>query len=374
MKSFLKISALIIALSITLCACSNQPQKSPTKKVDFKLDESLYSMSENLDDFTFALNGKAIDFPIYYSDFQKSGWKITKSDSEKSLEPMQYGVFEVEQKNGKMGIYFANFKNETAKLEDLAVCGVVAEYDEKNIAELPQGLKLGSAKKESIIKAFGEPQSEKENEMVYSFDEKSEVKLGFKNGVLNRIDAKTIADPLYLNASDEVPEIVKSYKAPKELSTKLKDFTFYLYGKTYTMPLPVSVLIENGWILAAKTDDYILPNETYKGGVKLTTLNRTLTFDIKNLADYPTTAENCFITAIESKYDMKLDMVLGYSWIRVGVSESTFLNTFSKKNFTEIKKTKKKTEYIYEAPEKGKIVVTAKEGYISRISVSLKEE
>ena len=372
MNKNIKVFSLLLAL-LMLVGCSSQ-KKAEKKLPKFELDESAYKMSEKLEDFTLALNGKVLKFPLSYGEFQKSGWALTKENQNKTLEPRQYGAFEIELEGKKMGAYFVNFEDETAAISDSVVCGAVLEENDESLIELPKGIKLSESDKKSARKAFGKPSSETTNKLTYSFSEEKSVVLTFKDDKLYKIDAKYVADPRYFGASSEVPEIVKDYKAPKELSTSLSDFTFYLYGKTYTMPLPVSVLIENGWILASKTEEYILPGEVFEGAVKLTTLNRTITFDVKNLADYPTTAENCFITEIESKYDFKLDMVLGVSWVRVGGSESSLVNTFGEKNFSDIKKTKKKTEYIYEDPEKGKIVVTAKEGYISRISVSLKEE
>lgn len=370
MKNIIKLLSIALIFSLLLGGCGETGRNS-MKETNFKLDESFYEMSDELGDFTLALNGKTIKLPLYYDDFVKSGWSLSKADKNKTLKARQYGVFEIELEGAKMGAYFVNFKDEEIDIKKTAVCGVVSEWDETAVVELSKSVKLGSSKKADIIKKFGKPTTQTSDEISYSFGEKAEIILTIKNGVVFKIDAKNIADPLYLNASEKVPRIVKDYKAPKELSTKLSDFTFYLYGKTYTMPLPVSVLIENGWILAAKTDDFILPGETYEGAVKLTTLNRTLTFDVKNLADYPTTAQNCFITAIESKYDMKLDMVLGVSWVRVGGSESSITSIFEKKDFSKIKKTSKKTEYIYEDPEKGRITITAKEGYISKIRVEL---
>ncbi len=370
MKKLLAIVCIISIFCLSFGGCTKgSSPKDEEKAVSFSLDECLYPMAEELSGFTAALNGKVIKFPLSFEDFSLSGWKISAEDKSKTLKSGQYGIFRAELEKSQIGLYFANFSDEEKPLRDCAVCGASAQSDGSSVIELPKNIILGKSTKSEIIKAFGEAEYS-DGEFRYAFDEGGEVILRIQEDKLSKIDIKKIADPLYLNASSEVPEIVKNYKAPKELSTDIKDFTFYLYGKTYTMPLPVSVLIENGWILAAKTDEYILPGEILEGAVKLTTLNRTLTFDVKNLADYPTTPENCFITSIESKYDMKLDMVLGVSWVRVGGSESSIINTFGEKDFTK-NTTKKKTEYIYEDPETGKITITAKEGYISKIRIEL---
>ena len=136
------------------------------------------------------------------------------------------------------------------------------------------------------------------------------------------------------------------------------------------MPLPLSRLLEAGWIMAAKTESSVPANGTLEDAVKITYANRTLTLTLKNVADYPTIPENCFVTSIESTSDVKLDLTLA-NGCRVGSTKSNFEATFRKEDFTSIKTKGKYTYYTYSHESQGTLTVTTNDdtGYITSIKV-----
>lgn len=376
MKIKLRLICILVAFSLvsTFCGCG----KGSEDAVSYPLNESLAEMSDELLDYSAAINGSVVKFPLYYSEFIKTGWELDSSFLHSKLGPGQYSIYKVISGDGFGGAYFANFSEEEKKITECAVCGISSTVEQKARIELPKKILMGASTLEEIKLAYGESELSSEDiesdaatgVLTYGSSENSAVKLTVSDGILTGVELYNISNPDYLNASDKVPEEVKNYKDPEDLSYKLSDFTFYLYGTTYTMPLPVSRLIESGWVKAAVSDKYVLPGETLEGAIKLTRSNRTLTFDVKNLADYPTTVENCFITSIESKSSVKLDFTLA-GGCRVGSAQSNFEATFNRKDFSTVTEKKGKTTYVYENEDKGKLTVVCSEGYISKIKVEI---
>lgn len=372
----LRLICILVAFSLvlTFCGCGEGREDA----VSYPLDESLAEMSDELGDCSAAINGSVVKFPLYYSEFIKTGWELDSSLLHSKLGSGQYSIYKIKSGDEFSGAYFANFSEEEKEITECTVCGISSTVEQKVRVELPQKVLMGVSTLEEIKVAYGESEISSEDiesdtatgVLTYGSNESSALKLTLTDGILTGVELYNISNPDYSNASDKVPDEVKNYKAPEDLSYKLSDFTFYLYGTTYTMPLPVSRLVESGWVKAAVSDKYVLPGETLEGAIKLTRSNRTLTFDVKNLADYPTTVENCFITSIESKSSVKLDFTLA-GGCRVGSSQSNFEATFNRKDFSTVTEKKGKTTYVYENEDKGKLMVVCSEGYISKIKVEM---
>jgi len=367
MKKLLKLTSFVLCILLLLSSCAKDKVELP----EYPLDESLYTMSDNITGATLSLNGVVVAFPLEYEEFKSTGWKLASDQKSEALDGGQYSLYELVNGENRVKGWFANFTDEKKSLSQCTVCGIEADTSLGTSIELPRKVVLGKSEKKAIEESFPNP-LEQEDSYVYGEKATGITTLKFdENNVLNFVSVMKLSDPRYLNASKEVPEQVEKYKAPDYLSSDLDDFTFYLYGKTYTMPLPISALVEAGWVKAMASESYLLPGEIMEDAVKLTKANRTLSLSVKNLADYPTIVENCFVTAIESTSSVKLDLVIANSYIRVGNYESAITSAFDENDFTEIKKTKKKTEYIYEDGEKGRITITVKNSYINNIKIEL---
>ncbi len=364
-----RIISVALMLVILLCGCGKATTEGTAS---FEIDEMYYSMSEELFGFTAALNGTVMQFPMKYSQLLKIGWELKSNDKHVTLQSGQYSIYNIKKGEYETEAYFANLGNEEAKLSDCLVCGISTAVSDGVALSLPENIELGKSTQEEINSAYGDPDEMSGDTLIYEQSRENGAKFIFKYGVLFEVYLYNITDPYIAEFSEEPPKAVKDYKDPEELSTELKDFSFYLYGTTYTMPLPLSRLLEGGWMLAGKAADSIPAGETAEDVVKITRSNRTLTLTLKNIADYPTLPENCFVTSIESTSDVKLDMTLA-NGCRVGTTKSNLEATFGKDKFTRIEKDGKYSHYVYSDSSHGTLTVTTNDetGYITLIKVEM---
>lgn len=362
-----KIVAVALLLCMLLCGCGKT--ETPQETTSFPLDESKATMGQSLSDYTAAINGKVFCFPIQYSDFAALGFTLDSSLKNATLKAGQYSIYKVKDGDSVTEIYIANLSDTEKELTECIVCGVVANADRNVQLDLPKGITLGETHT-NVIEKYGEANESKGDTLTYG-TELEGAKFEFKDGKLFEVYYYRIVNPEDLKYSDKAPKEVKAYKKPKYLSNELSDFTFYLYGTTYTMPLPVSRMIKSGWIKVAESGEYIPANSVVEDAVKITAANRTLTLGVKNVADYPTKVENCLVTSIKSTTDVKLDLTLA-NGCRVGSTTYNLENTFGKENFTSIEKKGGNTKYIYIHKGEAKLTITAnKSGIITEIKIEL---
>ncbi len=369
MKKFLAVIAALLTLAVsTGCAkTADYARSSSLPTVTAEIPDDLY-------DYTAAINGKAVQFPLTYTEFQKCGLTLKSNEVHATLESGQYALFAVNDGKNETAAFFANFSDKKKKAADCAVCGVQISESDGVSLQLAQGIALGRTDKATVEKAYGTPTSRKSENgtVVLTYGDTDGAELSFKGGRLTEISYKRIADPRYADSSDSEPEAVSAYKKPKDLSKKLSSMSFYLYGEVYKFPTPVKTLINDGWVLAAKECEYVPSGETVKNAVKLTRANSTITLGVKNTADYATTVENCFITGIKSSYSQRLDLTL-YGGCRVGAAKSTLLAAYPEKSFTAITTKKNKTIYTYCANDGAQLEITVNNdnGYITKIQFSM---
>ena len=362
-----RILAICLAFFILLCGCAKNTEME--EAVAFPLDESKVIMGESLSDYTAAINGKVFCFPLGYSDFATLGFTLDSSLKNATLKAGQYSIYKVNDGDYITEVYIANLSDTEKELTDCTVCGVVSSVERNVQLILPKDISFG-ASMNSVTEKYGSADKTTADTLIYG-TELEGAKLGFEDGGLHEIYYYRIVNPEDLEFSNETPKEVKAYKDPEYLSNELSDFTFYLYGTTYTMPLPVSRMIKAGWIKVAESGEYLPANATVEDAGKLTAANRTLTLGVRNIANYPTSVENCYVTGVKSTTDVKLDLTLA-NGCRVGSTTYNLENTFGKDNFTSIEKKGGKTKYIYIHKGEAKLTVIANEsGIITEIKIEL---
>lgn len=359
---------IVVCLVFVFLFCGCGKAETSQETISFSLDESKAVMGESLFSYTAAINGKVFSFPLQYSKFATLGFTLDSSLKNATLKAGQYSIYKVKDGDYVTEIYIGNLSDTEKELTECIVCGVVSNADRNVQLDLPKDVTLGETRA-NVIENYGEAK-ENGDTLIYG-TELEGAKFEFKDDILFEVYYYRIVNPENLKYSDEAPKEVKEYKDPEYLSNELSDFTFYLYGTTYTMPLPVSRMIKAGWIKVAESGEYIPANTTVEDAVKLTAANRTLTLGVRNIADYPTKVENCFVTSIKSTTDVKLDLTLA-NGCRVGSTTYNLENTFGKENFTSIEKKGGKTKYIYMHKGEAKLIITAnKSGIITEIKIEL---
>ncbi len=366
-----KILVGLLCLCLLFSGCGKGNSESANS---FPIDESKAKMAQSLDGYTASINGKVFNFPLAYSSFATLGFELGPNLKNATLKAGQYSIYKVSSGEYNTEVYIANLGDKEKELGDCTVCGVVDTENSNALVKLPLGVVKGMTQSE-VENKYGDASktSDADFDTILTYGTELEgAKFKLKKDKLCEIYYYRIVNPEDLEFSKEPPQEVKKYKDPEMLSSKLSDFTFYLYGTTYTMPLPVSRMIEAGWIKVAQKEEYIPANKEVEDAVKLTAANRTLTLGVKNVAPYPTSVENCYVTSIKSTTDVKLDLTLA-NGCRVGTTAYNLENTFGKENFTSIDKKGKNTIYTYIHKGKAKLTVTSSNetGYITEIKIEL---
>lgn len=301
------------------------------------------ALSDNLYDFQLSIDGTVYQFPMFYADFEALGWAYD-GDPTNTLSANQYTSVEVWKKDGfRVYTRFANLSMNAVPYSESMVAGIT--LDQYNLKDcdweiiLPGGIQYGVADADAIRKAYGEPTSDHDSDlrysMTYQYDFYREIKLSVdkeKNALsevklLNLVEMEGVDNSI----NEEVPELVKAYQAPESLGDDFYAYTVEMEGVVYSLPCPVSVLVENGFTINTEGSD----SEVAAGGVgwvDLTYNNQTLHTMVKNYADYATIVENCFAVSMKSSVNgPKFDLVFP-GGIKVGDSEDAVKKATAKFN------------------------------------------
>lgn len=309
-----------------------EEEKPEETKTPAKAASAPSELSDDLYDFQISIDGTVYQFPMWYSDFEALGWEYD-GDNTRTLSSNQYTTTEVWEKDGfEVYTRFANLSMNAVPFSESMVAGITLDryYLEGCDWEilLPGGIQYGVSDADDIKAAYGDPTDDYDSDlyykMTYESDSYSEIELYVykDDNTLKQIDIENVVELEGADNSinEEVPDLVKNYKAPKELGDDFYAYTAQLEGNVYTLPCPVSVLLENGFTIDTANSD----SEVAAGGngwIDLKYNNQTLHTMVENFADYATIIENCFVLSMESSVNgPKFDLVFPGN-IKVGDSE-----------------------------------------------------
>ncbi|MDE6024752.1 MAG: serine/threonine protein kinase [Lachnospiraceae bacterium] len=234
-------------------------------------------LSDNWRDYQFRLNETIYQLPVPYNEWMAMGWKTDSIPTTLAAGADDYTLFYMD--NVQLYAMIANFGLSEADIKDCFIIGISIDMDDdigKDVElELPAGIMLGKSSEADIKSSYGAPEYRSEDEakgeirLDYagdSWDDGMDLKLN-ADGKLKSVRMVNIAVPEGIEAepsqiSTDAPGINATYKAPDGPSKDRFDTIITLDGENYQLPVPASVLAENGWILDTATDDYILGNST----------------------------------------------------------------------------------------------------------------
>ena len=412
MKNKLVILALLMAFVMSCTACGGgivgmlskddkEPASNPVQDEidDVEIEEEIEEveeettkpsgtvntpseLSDDIYSFQVSIDGTVYQFPMWASDFAALGWEFDGTP-DGTLASYEYTVAETWVKDG-VEVYtnLANLTMNTLTYEDAMVAGI--EFDKWNMEDcdweiiLPKGVQYGVSTRDDIIAAWGDPTSEYDGSMYYNmtyeYDSYQEIDLYvYKDtGVLQEIEIRNMIE---LEGGDNtvdptVPEAVKNYQAPTELGDDLYVYNIEIEGNLYTLPFPVSALLDNGFTIKESGSNMEIGAGSY-GWVELVYNNQSFSCMVDNYADYATIAENCFITSFESdEYFSNFDVTIP-GGLKRGDSEKTLLDVIKNFNY-EVETSGDYTYYsIYKPDDEygSKFDIRVKEGVIIGIEV-----
>lgn len=233
-------------------------------------------LSDNWLDYTISIDGTIYQLPLPYDEFVSKGWKssyLTPTIPANSSEMASFKLGNMEA-----SVYIVNYGLTEVPVEECYVAAISMdprynEIDTSMAVELPKGVKMGSSTYDEVKKAFGAPDSIYDGQrsgvaytQVDYIDDNVESGLDLEfneNDVLVAVKMGNFKVPeeIEVSVSDlnsDPPAINANYKAPTGPSTELFDHVITINGtEYYKLPVPMSELIANGWMLDTATDDYV---------------------------------------------------------------------------------------------------------------------
>lgn len=267
--------------------------------------------------YTFTLDGKEFSLPCSISDFQEIGWDFTYSNDMDVKIPGKTtdGAWFTnnDDSDSEIYLYFINATGDAHEMKDCRVIGIeITEgYFENVDFSTADGITIGSSR-EDVDTIYGVPEDADEDYYLYEFfaqygdegddcfpfsdgKDTDEMEIQFEDDVVSEINMKYYK----LLPEDETEvsprqDYLDSYKAPEALSESWDDETFELDGVLYKLPVPVSILIENGWSLR---DEDPLPALNYRI-TRMEKDDHDFAVAITNGSDYLSNLEDCYINKI----------------------------------------------------------------------------
>ena len=273
---------------------TQNPDKNTTDDTSNK--EVEITMSDDLNDFTFKLEGVVYKLPCKYEDLTKNGWTISSTgyNSESKIAGNSYDSFYMSKDGRKIMVYSYNMSGNVKSIKDCEAYNEVDFVIAKNITV--------KSSVEEIKTAFGVPGysnsgSDYESMTYYAQKDSSynSVKFYISNdGKYSSIEMKNFIETEddKTTTSTERPSYLDEYKAPTAMGKDLKSAVVKIEGDLYQLPAPVSEFIDNGWKIAQQSGDVVAGGTD---SIRVEKNGKKLDLYIVNYAEYQTTVENCAV-------------------------------------------------------------------------------
>ncbi len=290
-------------------------------------DGGVLSTSEELDDFSFTLEGVDYTFPCKVEKLLSEGWNVNSYNrtAETLIGGKSYDTITVSQGKKTVEIYVYNDSGNSVMVKDCHLGGIKCKNGSNAELTIANGISTKSTVKE-ILEAFGTPYSHTyyknsdEDIIVYRINDEYTVSLTFschnnnddiknsyieiKNYSFSEIDPNetNTAKPSYLFS---YPLVLGIY-----LSDDISSGEIQIEGENYLLPSPITNFTNDGWALVDA------PEAIISGKTEFVTLKKdgkTIKVQLKNFAEYQTIAENCVVTSVTAEYGVSATLAGGPS-------------------------------------------------------------
>lgn len=344
-------------------------------------------LSDDWKDYQIQIEDHVYQFPMMYSDFTALGWSESDAeDADVELDPNQYTMVRFTRDDAEVTAYVVNLGMNTLPASECVVGGMDIDtfYWELDAASvtLPGGIVRGEADEAAIEAAYGTPSDTYEGDLYYQltyetdYNSSVEMQVYKESGVLESIDIRNFVEPEGFDAgeaSEEVPAAVLAYTKPDALGTDLSEYQIELDGQVYSMPVPVSVLISDGWELDADDSDETI-SAGNSGWVTLRKGGQEIRKMACNAESYATIPANCWIEELNvGEYQTNVEGKLPGD-IVTGMPEEEFLAVLDGADVAyEVEESGDYRYYSYSNPEYGRgyevIVYAGEEGYFEKDTI-----
>ena len=299
-----KVIIPALCLSVLLSSFSVQGAEETAGQTETDL------ASMNWSDYAVSINGTVLTFPTTFDALAPLGLENDDDPAATEIEPTQYGMLYFHLGEGRISVEFTNLDINVLPADQTVVTGIQLDKmfldDEPVQIELPGGIKYGESTLEDIETAYGKASDVYEGDMytklTYEQDIYNSVELEIdkESGKLSSVDIQNIKEPENMQKGEvntDVPAEVAAYTLPEQLSDDFNAYEIQVEDTVYKLPVPVSVMIADGWVLDADGSDEIIAAKNF-GWVTLSKNNQTIREIVRNHEDYATIPENCWLGSI----------------------------------------------------------------------------
>lgn len=293
-------------------------------------------LSDDWADYQIQIDGQVYQFPMMFADFEAMGWTTDEAE-ELELQPNEYSMICFTKDDVKCTVFVLNLGMNNAMAAECIVGGIsIDNFDWElgtGTVALPGGIERGQSDVAAIEAAYGKPSDTYEGDLytqlTYETDYNSSVEMSVykESGVLEDIEVRNFVEPEGFEAgevSEEVPDAVAAYTKPEALSENPEDYQIELDGQVYALPVPVSVLAEDGWKIDEDDSDSCI-KAGYYGWVTLRKGGQEIREIAVNPESYAAIPENCWIEELTAGgYTLDAEGVLP-GGIYTGMAEADFV-------------------------------------------------
>lgn len=339
-RIFLKKRVLLLLAAALLVAAGCQKEQGKTaeeetlkpveQEEETGIKEYDVTLSGNLWDFQFAIDGETMSLPSGMKEWKEKGWEYSEEKEENLLDTESYIEGETLTKGeASILVDFVNLEGESKAIQECYVGGAALEYQEQGpVFQLPGEITLGKSVLNEVTEAYGTPTDEyEEKEQIYVVYEygiykKAEFVFRLQDEVLYKASMKNYREPE--NEKEEIskeePQAVKNYQKPEGFSDNPLDYVVQYAGDFYKIPAPVSAFTENGWEMVKEgSDSYIKPGR--HGYVTLEKAGQTLYAVVKNYGEKTVEIQHGFVTNVSGDFDVTKVLLAVGNHITLGMTE-----------------------------------------------------
>ncbi len=362
MRRFSLLFAAVAMMSMTAGAQETEVTTEAATEAAAE-DAGAAVLSDDWADYQLQINDQVYQFPMMYEEFLAYGWTSEDLEGEE-LEPYQYSFYRFEKDDKTCTVYMLNLGKNVEPIENCIVAGIsVDSYDWEmgtDTITLPGGIVRGEATVESIQEVYGTPsdtyEGERYTKLTYETDYNScvEMSVYVESGVLEDIGVENFVEPEGYDPgtiSAEIPTSVSAYEKPAALSEDPTAYEISVDGEVYALPVPVSVLVADGWKLVEDDSDAEI-YAGYYGWVTLRKGGQEIHQTVVNNERYATVPQNCWIEELTvGGFELEAEGALP-GGVTIGMTQEEFLAVLEENGLEyEVDESDSFTYYVYNEKE-----------------------
>lgn len=228
-------------------------------------------------------------FPMKISDLLADGWEFdSKSDSEKKLgtDSIDFIYLTYPGTSQEFSFEVTNFSMNALPINDCYAYSIaIYSYDAQKVGakvSVCDGkLVLGESTMDDVKKVLGRPTDTYDSASttsLYYYDENdmsnynSLIRIAFSEdsdgiyciNIDNRVAPEDMEEA---EVSDEAPSYLSEYKAPSSLGNDYTTGNIQLEGEVYSVPVPLQVLVDDGWTYTEDENYVVGAGQEYSFGI-----------------------------------------------------------------------------------------------------------